>query len=141
MGMKKVGKRLLKLGQKTAKTLGKEGRKRVEELFSTAIEKLEHELQEKGGTSVATKAKTAARTSKRPRRGAAVARRAVRAEPRIDAVEEKKAASGGGRVPRGLATAGQAVPPAAPVALPVAPASKPAAGEVSRRKAPPKPVV
>ena len=139
MGMKKVGKRLLKLGQKTAKTLGKEGRKRVEELFSTAIEKLEHELQEESASSVATKAKTAARTSKRPKRPPAAARRAVRAEPRSDAIEagEKKAASGGGRVPRGLATAGQAVPPGEPVA----PASKAAAGEVSRRKAPAKPPV
>ena len=140
MGVKKVGKRLLKLGQKTAKTLGKEGRKRVEELFSTAIEKLEHELQEESASSVATKAKTAARTSKRPKRPAAAARRAVRAEPRIDAAEagEKKAASGGGRVPRPLATAGQeAVPPAEPAA----PASRAAAGEVSRRKAPAKPPV
>jgi hypothetical protein len=49
MGLKKEGKRLLKLGQKAAKALGREGRTRVEEVFATAIGALESELRRNDG--------------------------------------------------------------------------------------------
>jgi hypothetical protein len=49
MGLKKEVKRLLKLGQKAAKALGREGRTRVEEVLATAIGTLEGELRRNDG--------------------------------------------------------------------------------------------
>jgi hypothetical protein len=47
MGFKKSGKRLLKLGQKAARELGKDGRAWVEKVFQTAFEVIEGELSPK----------------------------------------------------------------------------------------------
>jgi hypothetical protein len=41
MGMKRSGKRLLKLGQKAARELGKDGKAWVEKVFQTAYDLIE----------------------------------------------------------------------------------------------------
>jgi hypothetical protein len=46
MGLKSESRKLLKLGRKTARSLGEEGKARVTELYAAAIEALEHALQE-----------------------------------------------------------------------------------------------
>jgi hypothetical protein len=51
MGIKKTVKKLLKVGRKTGKSLGKGGSEFVEAVLRTAIETLEAELEKKGATS------------------------------------------------------------------------------------------
>ena len=51
MGIKKTGKKLMKIGKKVGKSLGKGGREFVETVLRTAIGTLETELKKKGATS------------------------------------------------------------------------------------------
>ncbi len=51
MGIKKTGKKLMKIGKKAAKSLGKSGSEFVEAVLQTAIGTLETELKKKGATS------------------------------------------------------------------------------------------
>jgi hypothetical protein len=89
MGIKKSGKKLLKLGQKAAKELGAEGKALVAKLFSKAIENLERELDKQRGASP-SKQRTA-KVTKRLRRREAV-RRATRAKPRRQAIRPRRKA-------------------------------------------------
>jgi hypothetical protein len=50
MGIKKTVKKLVKIGRKTGKSLGKGGSEFVEAVLRTAIETLETELEKKGAT-------------------------------------------------------------------------------------------
>ena len=82
MGIKKDGKKLLKLGQKAAKRLGTEGKEQVAEFFAKAIEVLERELEKQRGEP---SKKRAAKTTSRPRQPEDV-RRVTRAKPRRQAI-------------------------------------------------------
>jgi hypothetical protein len=87
MGIKKDGKRLLKLGQKAAKRLGEEGKNRVAEFFAQAIEILERELEKQrdAGRSKPRTSKAATRP-----RGQEAVRRATRAKPPLGASTPRK---------------------------------------------------
>jgi hypothetical protein len=98
MGIKKAGKRLLKLGQKAAKTLGREGKQRVEEFFANAIEILERELETERGGKASKKA--TAKGTARPRRRPEVGRRATQPKPRAEAVGRRKKTPGPAQRPR-----------------------------------------
>jgi hypothetical protein len=98
MGIKKAGKRLLKLGQKAAKTLGREGKKRVEEFFANAIEILERELEKQRGATPSKK--PTGKATARPRRRAEAVRRATRAKPRTEAVRPMTKAPRAAQRPR-----------------------------------------
>jgi hypothetical protein len=101
MGLKKEGKRLLKLGQKAAKALGREGKTRVEEVFATAIGALEGELRKNDGP----KNKDAA--AKGARKSPASGRRAIQAPAKEP---EPKAARRAAPPRRGAAAAGRPGP-------------------------------
>ncbi|OFX20220.1 MAG: hypothetical protein A2V77_16575 [Anaeromyxobacter sp. RBG_16_69_14] len=51
MGIKKIGKKLMKIGKKSARSLGKGGSEFVEAVLQTAIGVLETELKKKGAPS------------------------------------------------------------------------------------------
>lgn len=120
MKIKKAGKRLLKLGQQAAQTLGQEGKERVKEFFANAIEVLERELQSQQGAVPSKK-----RAKKRP------ARRATRAKAQPAVVRSMKkarprAAPGRRRAPPvkpsvGAHASGKPEAHAAPVAAQMAP--------------------
>jgi hypothetical protein len=89
MGIKRDGKKLLKLGQKAAKRLGTEGKKQVAEFFAKAIAVLERELEKQRGETPSKK--RAAKTTSRPRQPEAV-RRVTLAKPRRRAIRPSKKA-------------------------------------------------
>jgi hypothetical protein len=99
MGIKKAGKKLLKLGQKSMKTLGKEGKHQVEALFAMAIEVLEREIQKAAGKKKSRTAK-----AKKPKGGhAAIAQPSNRPAPVKPVAEpeaKKVAPASGGRARR-----------------------------------------
>jgi hypothetical protein len=66
MGIKKTGKKLMKIGKKAAKSLGKGGSEFVEAVLHTAIGTLETELKEKGVTSRKKPVVQAAKQPKEP---------------------------------------------------------------------------
>jgi hypothetical protein len=125
MGIKKAGKRLLKLAQKTAKALGEDGRKRVEELFSTAIAALERELQEKTGLKAGRKA-TPGKRPHPPAAGASAAStpREIAAKGKVPGKQAKPA-----RPPRRRAPRARPIPKLEPIDL--------ASREAAERGAPP----
>jgi len=89
MGIKKDGKKLLKLGQKAAKRLGKEGKERVAEFFAKAIEVLERELEQERDGRPAKQRTTKAAARPRP---AGAGHPAPRAKPERRAIRPKRAA-------------------------------------------------
>jgi hypothetical protein len=99
MGIKKAGKKLLKLGQKSMKTLGKGGKQQVEAIFAMAIEVLERELQKAAG-----KKKTKPAKAKMPKGGqATLAHPSGRPAPvkaGAEPGEKKVAPASGGRARR-----------------------------------------
>jgi hypothetical protein len=62
MGMKKSGKRLLKLGQRAARELGKGGKEWVEKVFQTACGVIEEELGRKDKETARKRAAPASRS-------------------------------------------------------------------------------
>jgi hypothetical protein len=85
MGIKKISKRLAKVGRKASESLGGGGKKWVEAVFETASGGIEDELRKKVelGKKVAKPARTAAASpGVPPRRPAAPAARKVAAAPR-----------------------------------------------------------
>src|SRR6266487_4093954 len=85
MGIKKISKRLAKVGRKASESLGEGGKKWVEAVFETAIGVIEDELRKKVelGKKAAKPAKTAAASpGVPPRRRAAPAARKAAVAPR-----------------------------------------------------------
>jgi hypothetical protein len=99
MGMRKVGKKLLKLGEKAAKTLGKDGKKRVGELYAAAIEALEHALQ-KERAKTEGRAATQKGPAKRKKAAAAQPRRSETTPGATSGKRERTASRRSARVPR-----------------------------------------
>ncbi|HEX8909705.1 MAG TPA: hypothetical protein VF805_10915 [Anaeromyxobacteraceae bacterium] len=94
MGIKKMSKRLAKLGRKASQSLGKGGKAWVEEVFEAAMGVIEDELRKKGAKARAAKpgaakpgAGSPARAARRP---AANTRRKKLAAPRKTAKRTAK---------------------------------------------------
>jgi len=71
MGIKKTGKKLVKLGKKAARRIGKGGGEMVETILETAIATLRTELEKRGAAR-----KEAAPAKKEPAKTAAKGKRA-----------------------------------------------------------------
>ncbi len=82
MGIKKIGKKLMKIGKRAGKRLGKGGSEFVETVLQTAIGTLETELKKRGATS-----------GKKP--GAQVARQPERSRPAGSRSARRRLTQGG----------------------------------------------
>ena len=113
MGIRKDGKKLVKLGQKAAKRLGTEGKRRVAEFFANAIEILERELDKQRGASSAKRASV--KKTARPRRRAVTRR----VEPARAPRRRRRAAVRRVRVTGSSTPAALAPPPAVQAVAPI----------------------
>jgi hypothetical protein len=102
MGIKKIGKKLMKIGKKAGKSLGKGGSEFVESVLQTAIGTLETELEKRGATSAKKPGVQAARQSEG--RGPAGIRSAKRHLPQ----EAKKRGAPASKRPHHLASTSRA---------------------------------
>jgi hypothetical protein len=126
MGIKKISKRLAKLGRKASQSLGKGGKAWVEEVFEAAMGVIEDELRKKGAKGAKPgAAKPGAGSPARPaRRPAAQASRKKLAAPRKtgSGIAAKRAAKPAARArPAVAARRGSKAPLAAATAGGLAP--------------------
>jgi len=103
MGIKKISKRLAKVGRKASERLGEGGKKWVEAVFETAIGVIEEELRKKTAKPART---PAAGPAAPPRKPAAPAARKAVAMPRkkVTTPAKKKTSTSGRRPARAAAT-------------------------------------
>jgi hypothetical protein len=132
MGIKKISKRLAKLGRKASQSLGKGGKAWVEEVFEAAVGVIEDELRKKGAkgakAGAAKAAKPRAGSPARPaRRPAAQASRKKLAAPRktgSGAAAKRPAKPATRARPAAVARRGSKAPLAASTAEGLAPATQ-----------------
>lgn len=129
MGIKKISKRLAKLGRKASQSLGKGGKAWVEEVFEAAMGVIEDELRKKGAKGAkAGAAKPGAGSPARPaRRPAAPASRKKLAAPRKtdSGIAAKRPAKPAARArPAAVARRGSKAPLAAATVEGLAPATQ-----------------